>query len=272
MFYDFLNDLDDSERARFHMHGVERINQLYGDDVGHRVAQRRRARFVNTCMMMTATGAAVSDGLADYQVVSGVGGQYNFVAMAHALEDGRSVLMLRATREKGDDTTSNIVWQYAHNTIPRHLRDLVVTEYGVADLRGKTDEECIQALIAITDARFQEGLAEEARAAGKLDSEWEIPAEARENTPATLKAALQPFIDAGHFLDYPFGSDLTDVEQRLVPALNRLQGASKWQLARMAWSGRPAEEADGLARLGLEQPRTLNERFHARLVAGALAV
>lgn len=269
-FYDFLNDLEDSERARFHMHGVERINQLYGDDLAHRVEQRRRARFLNTCMMMTATGAAVSDGLADHQVVSGVGGQYNFVAMAHALEDGRSVLMLRATREKGNDTSSNVVWEYAYNTIPRHLRDLVVTEYGVADLRGKTDEQCIQAMIAISDARFQAGLAEQARAAGKLDPKWQIPAAARENTPAALAAALQPFVDAGHFPDYPFGSDLTEIEQRLVPALRRLQGSNKRQLARLVWFGRPAQEVETLARLGLDHPQNLGEWFYARLVAGSL--
>ncbi|MEX0914570.1 MAG: acetyl-CoA hydrolase/transferase C-terminal domain-containing protein, partial [Wenzhouxiangellaceae bacterium] len=154
-FYDFLNALDANERPRFRMHGVGRINQLYGGREALEIEQRRHARFVNTCMMMTLTGAAVSDGLEDYQVVSGVGGQYNFVAMAHAMDDGRSILMLRATRESGGKTSSNIVWQYPHNTIPRHLRDLVVTEYGVADLRGRTDEECIKAMIEIADARFQ---------------------------------------------------------------------------------------------------------------------
>src|SRR3546814_2157020 len=74
-------------------------------------------------MMATALGAAVSDGLDDGRVVSGVGGQYNFVAMAHALPDARSVLLLRATREAGDGAGSNIRWNYGHCTIPRHLRD-----------------------------------------------------------------------------------------------------------------------------------------------------
>ena len=48
-------------------------------------------------MMATALGDAVSDGLEDGRIVSGVGGQYNFVAMAHALDDARSVLMFRVT-------------------------------------------------------------------------------------------------------------------------------------------------------------------------------
>ena len=83
-FYAALNALPESERRLFDMRGVAFINQLYGDDLPLRVAQRNHARFVNTTMMLTTLGAAVSDGLADGRVVSGVGGQYNFVAMAHA--------------------------------------------------------------------------------------------------------------------------------------------------------------------------------------------
>src|SRR3546814_5471993 len=80
---------------------VGEVNQLYGGNEMLERAQRRESRFFNTCMMATALGAAVSDGLDDGRVVSGVGGQYNFVAMAHALPDARSVLLLRATREAG---------------------------------------------------------------------------------------------------------------------------------------------------------------------------
>jgi len=272
-FYAFLNDLDERERPRFRMHGVGRMNQLYGGNEALEIEQRRHARFVNTCMMMTLTGAAVSDGLADYQVVSGVGGQYNFVAMAHAMDDGRSVLMLRSTREGGDGTSSNVVWQYPHATIPRHLRDLVVTEYGVADLRGRTDEECIQAMIGIADARFQDELAQRAKDAGKLDPEWRIPDRFRANTPETLEAAFAPFVDEALFPDYPFGSDFTDVEQRLIPALQRLKrlSSSKWALIRAALSGRPDGHAEALARLGLDRPDNLRERLYARLVAAALS-
>jgi acyl-CoA hydrolase len=74
-------------------------------------------------------------------VVSGVGGQYNFVAMAHALPEARSILCVRATRESRGEVTSSIPWSYGSATIPRHLRDIVVSEYGIADLRGRTDRE-----------------------------------------------------------------------------------------------------------------------------------
>ena len=129
---------------------VSFTNQLYGDeDVKRRY--RVDARFVNTAMMATLMGAAISDGLRNGQVVSGVGGQYNFVAQAFALQGARSILALEATRQAGAKTHSNIRWSYGHQTIPRHLRDVFITEYGVADVRGKSDAETIAAMLQITD-------------------------------------------------------------------------------------------------------------------------
>src|SRR6185312_8145045 len=118
--------------ARIQMMPVSFTNQLYGDEDAKRRA-RVGARFVNTAMMATLMGAAVSDGLDDGQVVSGVGGQYNFVAQAFALDGARSVLALEATRSSRGKVLSNIRWTYGHETIPRHLRDVFITEYGLAD-------------------------------------------------------------------------------------------------------------------------------------------
>ena len=87
-----------AERRLFAMRAISFVNELYGHEWELKVAQRRHARFVNTTMMVTGLGAAVSDALADGRVVSGVGGQYNFVAMAHALPEARSILCVRATR------------------------------------------------------------------------------------------------------------------------------------------------------------------------------
>ncbi|MEX2529513.1 MAG: acetyl-CoA hydrolase/transferase C-terminal domain-containing protein [Gemmatimonadota bacterium] len=267
-FYEFLRGLGPDERRLFRMMSVERINQLYGGSEELEVLQRRRARFFNTCMMTTATGAAVSDGLDDHRVVSGVGGQYNFVAMAHAMADGRSVLMMRSTRESGGEATSNVVWEYPHVTIPRHLRDLVVTEYGAANLRGRTDEECIQALVQITDRRFQDALVRRAQEAGKLASDWQVPDSARSNTPERIKAELP----AGLFPTYPFGSDFTPVEERLVEGLRTLEHRSGSRQALLATllRGRPAQYPEELARMGLDRPRGFREHLYARLLAGAL--
>ena len=117
---------------------------------------------------MTLLGAGVADQLEDGRVLSGVGGQYNFVAQGHALEGARSMLLLRSWRESGGEVSSNIVWEYGHCTIPRHLRDIVVTEYGIADLRGKTDAAVIEALLNISDSRFQAGLIEQAQNVGQV--------------------------------------------------------------------------------------------------------
>ncbi|MEM1080424.1 MAG: acetyl-CoA hydrolase/transferase C-terminal domain-containing protein, partial [Pseudomonadota bacterium] len=272
-FYDFLNGLDAHEQPRFRMHGVGRINQLYGGHEALEIEQRRHARFINTCMMMTATGAAVSDGLSDYQMVSGVGGQYNFVAMAQAMNDGRSALMLRSVRSHRGQLRPNIVWQYPHNTIPRHLRDWVVTEYGVANLRGKSDQECIQAMLSICDAAHQDALMDQAKSAGKLDPRWQLPSAWRHNTAAGLAARLQPFIDAGHFPEYPFGSDFTDTEQQLIGALGAVKtmATNRFSLIRSALLGRPSDHPRAMRRMGLDAPATIKERVFARVLAAALA-
>ena len=194
-FYRALREMPAAQLARIQMMPVSFTNQLYGDEDAKRRA-RLDARFVNTAMMATLMGAAVSDGLEDGQVISGVGGQYNFVAQAFELEGARSVLALESTRQAGRKTLSNMRWNYGHQTIPRHLRDVFVTEYGVADVRGKSDAETIAAMLAITDSRFQDELAKVAKDAGKLPKSFEIPRSHRENFPERIAQALKPARDA----------------------------------------------------------------------------
>jgi acyl-CoA hydrolase len=276
-FYRQLCELTDEERASILMTSVTRINDLFGEEASAR-RQRHDARFINVTMMVTLAGAAVSDGLADGRVVSGVGGQYNFVAMAHELERARSILLLRSTRESATgEAQSNIVFNYGHATIPRHLRDIVITEYGVADLRGRTDSEIAQALIGIADARFQPGLARMAQAAGKLARDWRIPEAARGNTPASLAARLAPLAARGALPLFPLGSDFDATEQRIVPALVWLKRAgagwrSRLALAASAATSTPAlDDAPVFERLGLAAPRGLRDRLLRRLVAAGLA-
>src|ERR1700721_3723245 len=184
------------QNARIRMMPVSFTNELYGDEDIKRRA-RVDARFVNNAMMATLMGAVISDGLEDGQVVSGVGGQYNFVAQAFALRGARSILTVEATRQAGAKTRSNIRWSYGHETIPRHLRDVVVTEYGVADIRGKSDADVIAAMVQVTDSRFQEELARQDKDAGKLPKNFEIPAAYRENLPERIARALRPAREAG---------------------------------------------------------------------------
>src|SRR4051812_13143724 len=112
-FYRALREMKPEEIARICMMPVSFTNALYGDEETKRRA-RVDARFVNNAMMATLMGAAISDGLEDGQVISGVGGQYNFVAQAFALQGARSVLVLEATRVAGSKPQSNIRWSYGH--------------------------------------------------------------------------------------------------------------------------------------------------------------
>ena len=275
-FYAALRELPEGERAQFGMRGVAFVNQLYGADQELRILQRRAARCINTTMMVTLLGAAVSDALENGQVVSGVGGQYNFVAMAHALPGARSILCVRATRTRHGHTTSNIIWNYAHQTIPRHLRDLVVTEYGIADLRGRTDEEIIIALLNVADSRFQDALLSRARSAGKIRADYRIPDAFRNNLPQRLTLALRGHRQQGYFSEYPFGTDLAEEEIVLARALKFLAGrtASPWgrvKTAAASLAATPARRhASALKRMGLDQPRGLSERLQRRLVVFAL--
>jgi acyl-CoA hydrolase len=276
-FYAALGALPESERRLFDMRGVGYINQLYGTDQDLKTAQRSHARFVNTTMMLTTLGAAVSDALDDGRVVSGVGGQYNFVTMAHALPGARSVLCVRATRMKDGDLSSNIVTGYGHTTIPRHLRDIAISEYGIADLRGRTDGECIAAMLNITDSRFQQALLAAAKRANKIDAGYRIPEQFRGNLPAKLEESFAEPRAAGLFSEYPFGTDLTRQEIDLAHALRWLKSNTTGGLRRTVTVGhallKRSESADRghLERLGLGSPANAGERLMAKLVSLALA-
>ncbi|MEL6289994.1 MAG: acetyl-CoA hydrolase/transferase C-terminal domain-containing protein, partial [Pseudomonadota bacterium] len=104
-FYQRLRDMSPQTRGRIAMMPISFVNELLGDEETKR-GQRRDARFVNTGLMASLFGAVTSDGLADGQVISGVGGQYNFVAQALELHGARSIITIKAARGYGDKATS----------------------------------------------------------------------------------------------------------------------------------------------------------------------
>ncbi|MEN3951794.1 acetyl-CoA hydrolase/transferase C-terminal domain-containing protein [Iodidimonas sp. SYSU 1G8] len=272
-FYAALREMSPAERARIGMVSVRYVNELMGGEDAKRRA-RAGARFINSTMMATLLGSVVSDGLEDGRVVSGIGGQYNFVAQAFALDGARSILALDAARTVKGKRQSNILWSYGHESIPRHLRDLLATEYGIADLRGRTDEQVIAAMLAVADAAFQDALLESAARAGKIARDFRPDPAIRRNTPDRIADALAPFRARGLLPAFPFGTDFTDTEQALLPALAALKTASRRQLAGFWWrgltaAGRP-DETMALERLDLDRPASIRERFYAAVVRGAL--
>ncbi|MFN3580689.1 MAG: acetyl-CoA hydrolase/transferase C-terminal domain-containing protein [Pseudomonas sp.] len=275
VFYQRLRDMPAELRNKIAMMPVSFTNQLYGAEQEKRAA-RQQARFVNSAIMVTLTGAVVSDGLADNQVISGVGGQYNFVSQAFALDGARSIITLPSTRTSKGETRSNICWQYPHTTIPRHLRDMVVTEYGVANLRDKSDADVIAAMINIADSAFQPWLLSEAKKTGKLPLAYKVPEAHRHNTKARLQTALQPALEVGDLPAFPLGSGMSSAEEHLAIALSLLSSRvgnirALMNTAHKGWRSTPNErDREALQRMQLDQPRGIKERFYRALLLGAM--
>ena len=273
-FYQRLRDLPDSVRQKINMCSILYSNNLYGEEQAKR-QQRVKARFVNKAMMATVLGEVISDGLENGTVISGVGGQYNFVAQAFALEDARSIIVLPATRLHQGEVKSNILWAYSHCTIPRHLRDVIVTEYGVADLRGKCDAAVIAEMLSVADSRFQAQLLTQAKRAGKLPADYKIPAQFQNNTPDSLSQILKDTTEL--FPPFPFGTDFTEVEQQLLQPLQCIKQVahSKGALLKLAWRGVrsgsvSADAQEMLQRMDLLEITGLEARFYRWLLLGAL--
>jgi acyl-CoA hydrolase len=273
-FYRELRELPPETLQLIAMTGIFFTNTLTGDEAFKR-AQRRHARFVNTAMVATLLGSVSSDQLEDGRVVSGAGGQHDLVAMAHALEGARSVIGLRSTRRQDRRTVSNIVWRYANATVPRTLRDIVVTEYGVADLRGKSDRDVIVEMLKVADSKFQPELARAAQSAGKLERSFELPAAAVDNRAERIAAALAPARRDGLLPVFPLGTEMTEVEQALAGPLIFLRSAGYADLMRALLAGlaprplAPSERA-ALERMSLAGGGNLRERAMRALLLGAL--
>ncbi|WP_210545930.1 acetyl-CoA hydrolase/transferase C-terminal domain-containing protein [Rhodoferax sp. PAMC 29310] len=267
-FYDYLRQMSEADNKQICMTTVDNVNHLYGNQE-LKTLQRKDGRFINTCLMVTLSGGVISDGLEDGRVVSGVGGQYNFVSMAHALQDGRLVMMLNSHRVKDGVVSSNIVWNYGHMTIPRILRDIVVTEYGIANLRSKSDKEIIAALLNIADSRFQPDLLATAKSAGKIPNDYEIPERYRNNTPVELQAKFETYRQANLFPPYPFGNDFTPEELVIGKALKGLKAKMSHKVGTMAGGlfnvikggELPEKSLPFLRRMNLEHPVTFKDKM-----------
>ncbi len=215
-------------------------------------------------------------GLEDMRVVSGVGGQYNFVAMAQALRGGRSIIMLPSTRTRGGETTSNVVYNYGHTTIARHLRDIVVTEYGIADLRGRTDRGVVEEMLSVTDARFQEELVDRAKSAGKLPPDWTLPEPYRQNTPDKIRSWYEETPE-GVLERFPFGTALSEEEIEIAEALRGLQDRlDDWSVSPAYLTAlpdvlfTPMRARPYLERMGLDYPDSLRDWGRQKLLLLAL--
>ena len=133
------------------------------------IQRNRRFVSINGAIQLDLYGQVVADAVGGRQI-SGVGGHEDFVAGADLETEDRSLVCLRATVEVDGHVRSRIVPALPEGSVvstPRHHTATVVTEFGVADLRGLTVRERASALAGIAHPEFRDELA---RAAARLDA------------------------------------------------------------------------------------------------------
>lgn len=130
------------------------------------IAQEPSFVSINSTTEIDFLGQAASETIAG-RYWSGSGGQADFARGAMYSEGGQGFLVLRSTARNGE--VSRIVPRLGVGSVVTTLKntvDKVVTEHGVAELRGRTIRERTRALIGIADPAFRDGLEAEARAMG----------------------------------------------------------------------------------------------------------
>lgn len=147
--YDFVDN-----NPMVEMYSVDYCNDPYV------IAKNPKLISINSALQVDLGGQICADTIGPKQF-SGVGGQVDYVRGASRSEGGKSIIALPSTAKKG--TVSRIVPQLdpgASVTTSRNDVHYVVTEFGVADLRGKSMRERAKALIEIAHPDFREALSE----------------------------------------------------------------------------------------------------------------
>jgi len=126
----------------------------------HTIARNHNVVSINGALAVDLLGQVVADRIGGRQF-SGIGGHEDFVAQSGAELSDRSLICLPSTFTTDGVVASRIVDQVAPGsaiTTPRHQLDVVITEYGAAELRGKTVRERAHALAAVAHPTFRDAL------------------------------------------------------------------------------------------------------------------
>jgi 4-hydroxybutyrate CoA-transferase len=118
---------------------------------------------INAALMVDFTGQNVAESVGP-RIISGTGGQLAFAIGASLSRGGRSITVLPSTAQEGK--ISRIVPQLLPGsimTVPRTLSDIVITEYGIAHLKGKSQRQRVEELINIAHPDFRNELREQSR-------------------------------------------------------------------------------------------------------------
>lgn len=140
---------------------VELVDIEYVNDTGV-ISKHDNMVSINSALQVDLTGQICADSMGS-SIYSGVGGQMDFVRGASMSKGGRAIIALPSTARNGTLSRISCLLSPGSGVVTtRAHAHLVVTEYGIADLRGKSIRERVNALIQIADPRFQERLAREA--------------------------------------------------------------------------------------------------------------
>ncbi len=157
--YDWLDERTGNNHGRALTVPVSYVNDPYY------IAQNQNLVSINSGFQIDFSGQVCSEAIGEKQY-SGVGGQLNFIQGAFHSKGGRSILCVKSIFEKGDKKFSNIVDTFSPGSIvstPRHYVQYVVSEYGIANLYGLTDEERPYELIKIAHPDFRDELMKQAQ-------------------------------------------------------------------------------------------------------------
>ena len=117
---------------------------------------------INSIMEIDLTGQVNSETIGTRQY-SGPGGAFDFAYGAAHSKGGRSILIMHATTNKGASKIKETLPAGAAVTIPRTYTDYVITEYGIAHLRGRSVRDRVMGLVSIAHPDVREELMAEAR-------------------------------------------------------------------------------------------------------------
>lgn len=146
-FYRWLDN-----NSMVEMHPVDYVNDPFV------IAQNENMVSINSAISVDLMGQVSADAMGAFQF-SGVGGQVDFVRGVRRSKNGRSIITLPATAKGGTVSRIAVTLQNGQAvTTSRNDVDHIVTEFGVASLRGKTLRERAKSLIAIAAPQFREDL------------------------------------------------------------------------------------------------------------------
>ena len=141
--------------------------ELYSSDYVVNIAnisQVKNMVAINNAIQVDLIGQITCETQFGTRLINGPGGQIEFHIGAFCAPGSRAVTLLPSSW--GEDSVSTIVSQLDQGTmvtIPRAFADTVITEWGVAELVGKTHRERAEELIRIAHPNFREELTEAAK-------------------------------------------------------------------------------------------------------------